>query len=168
MIWKRQILIYRGGGTPPPLRGTSPLASRRRGGFWQTCRGYRGRQRPDLQSYAAACTPRAGPFLRQGACDQSKKGFLADFAARRFGPVYTLFSCLHKQAQNSSKICQRGFERPENSPVDCFQRERDGSPLEVLAGKAVPPPNGRKPATNQNLYTTEQLRYLLGVRQEVG
>jgi len=47
------------------------------------------RQRPDFKSYAAACTPRAGAFLRQGACDQSKKAFLADFTARRFSPVYT-------------------------------------------------------------------------------
>jgi len=67
---------------------------------WPTCRGCRGRQRrcrasdlrsepsavrpkaeptslkglspPDFQSYAAACTPRAGPFSRQGACDRQR------------------------------------------------------------------------------------------------
>ena len=33
----------------------------------------------------------------------------------------------------------RGFERPENSPVDCFQRERAGRPLErwQQGGKSI-------------------------------
>ena len=30
--------------------------------------GGSGAERPDLKSYAAACTPRAGLFSRQGAC----------------------------------------------------------------------------------------------------
>ena len=80
-----KILIYRGVGTYRPhpsrlRRATFPKGE----GFWMrftwpTCRGCRGRQRPDFQSYAATCAPRAGAFLRQGACDQSKKAFLADF-----------------------------------------------------------------------------------------
>jgi len=92
-----QILICRDVGTYRPhpsrlRRATFPKGE----GFWMrfarlTCRGCRGRQRPDLKSYAAACTPRAGAFLRQGACDQSKKGFLADFTTRRFVPVYSAF-----------------------------------------------------------------------------
>jgi len=45
--------------------------------------GVSGAERPDLQSYAAACTPRAGPFLRQGACRPEQKRFPCRFAARK-------------------------------------------------------------------------------------
>jgi len=73
-----------------PPKSTFPKGE----GFWirlvrLTCRGCWGRQRPDFLSYAATCAPRAGAFLRQGACDQSKKGFLTDFTTRRFVPVYS-------------------------------------------------------------------------------
>ena len=67
-----------------------------------------------------------GHFYVGKPVDQRKNAFLADLPPGI--------------PKGFRQICQRGFERPENNPVDCFQRERAGRPLEVLAGEAGPPP----------------------------
>ena len=44
-----------------------------------------------------------------------------------------------REMQFRAEIFRRlsGFERPENSPVESFQRERGGSPLELSQGKST-------------------------------
>jgi len=116
-------------------------------GFWirlvrLTCRGCWGRQRPDFQSYAATCAPRAGAFLRQGACDQSKKGFLADFTTRRFVPVYSA-SFLFRINRHKTQVKSGG-----------------GS----LEGGACSPLNGRQPDKSPFL----NFRFLFELRPPAG
>ena len=57
---------------------TSPLASRRRGGFWLTYRGYRGRSAPIFNRTRRRVRRGRGLFCGREPVDQSKKGFLAD------------------------------------------------------------------------------------------
>ena len=57
---------------------TSPLASRRRGGFWLTYRGYRGRSAPIFNRTRRRVRRGRGHFCGREPVDQSKKGFLAD------------------------------------------------------------------------------------------
>ena len=54
---------------------------------WLTCRGCRGRQRPDFKSLPATCAAATGViFLAGNPISLKKNSFLADFAARGLAP----------------------------------------------------------------------------------
>ena len=76
-----------------------------------TCRECRGRQRPDLQSATATCAAAPWAFSRREACRPERKCLPCRFCVRSFSPVYSVSHYFVKQAENSSKICQRGGMR---------------------------------------------------------